>query len=492
MGINIPIIATPEHPILTFNGFKNAKDLSNKDYVVIPINKEIKDKTDFSYEKNPDFLRVLGLYIAEGSAQNDGKNRVTFSMNKNESNILNYINETIKNIFGLSGFIKYRDNKGEISFYEKRLADIFIDLGGKYAEFKRIHNKLLLIDPELQKEILNGWLIGDGCINKNRQKGTTISRELAMQMFDICLRNNIIPSIRVSNGKIDKNGVNHKIAYHILFTLNRSKKKQDFWRGNFSEHIFLRRIRKINKIKPEQFNGGKMVYNLTTTGTHTYTTNFIAVHNCGSHAGTHLKMILDYFDTGAKVYSPNYLWIKIKQIDGYPLEVGTDMRSIFKTLQSYGVCDYDLLPNDFSISLQEYSNPEIINKELDENAQPRIIKSYAFGNDIKKDIYLNKAVIILIDIGETWWTREKIEYPFIKKDGGHFVVAYGYDEDYIYVIDSADKQVPLKKLPNNYPIREIGTCVDLPDEVVKNLIKQKELLQKVVELLRQLLLWIKK
>lgn len=62
----------------------------------------------------------------------------------------------------------------------------------------------------------------------------------------------------------------------------------------------------------------------------------------------------------------------------------------------------------------------------------------------------------------------------------------------IYILDSADKQVPLKKLPNNYPIREIGTAVDLPDEVVKNLIKQKELLQKVVELLRQLLLWIKK
>ena len=174
---------------------------------------------------------------------------------------------------------------------------------------------------------------------------------------------------------------------------------------------------------------------------------------CGSHAGTHLKMILDYFDTGAKVYSPNYLWIKIKQIDGYPLEVGTDMRSIFKTLQSYGVCDYDLLPNDFTISLEEYSNSEIINKELDENAQPRIIKSYAFGNDIKKDIYLNKAVIILIDVGETWWTREMVELPK-KNQGGHFVVAYGFLDLSELELDGLKRGVvTLEELEQKYGIK---------------------------------------
>lgn len=206
---------------------------------------------------------------------------------------------------------------------------------------------------------------------------------------------------------------------------------------------------------------------------------------CGSHAGAHLKMILDYFDTGAKRYSPNYLWIKIKQIDGHPLEVGTDMRSILKTLQSCGVCDYYLLPNDFTISLEEYSTKKITS-ELDENAQPRIIKNYAFGGDIRQAIYKNKAVLILIDVGDTWWIREKIELP-ITKQGGHFVVAYGYDEDYIYVIDSADKQVPLKKLPNNYPIREIGTAIDLPDDYIIKQTTLIKLAQKVVALYQLLL-----
>ena len=211
---------------------------------------------------------------------------------------------------------------------------------------------------------------------------------------------------------------------------------------------------------------------------------------CGAHAGTHLKMVLDHFDPSAshEPCSPNYLWKQIKLIDNFPPEVGTDMRSILDRLSKKGVCDYSLLPNDYDQSLVEYTDPTTLTPKLDENAQPRIIKSYGFGNQarLKQDIYLNKAVIILIDIGNTWWGQKNI-VPFTRKDGGHFVVAYGYDTNGILIIDSADKTVPLKRLSLDYVIRETGTAIDLPDEQVRALTAKLATLQKIVALMQKVL-----
>lgn len=211
---------------------------------------------------------------------------------------------------------------------------------------------------------------------------------------------------------------------------------------------------------------------------------------CGSHAGAHFKAILDFLtEKEGRHYSPVYLWKKIKAFDGHAPEVGTDMRSILKALYSHGICDYDMLPTDLDLTLAEQTKEDTTPAQ-NANAQPRIIQSYAFGKtdiySIKQSIYQNKAIIILIDIGDSWW-KQKLVYPFTRRDGGHFVVAYGYDEDGILIVDSADRYQPFKKILWGYKIRDIGTAVDLPDWQVENLVKQKELLQKVVALLIKLI-----
>lgn len=210
--------------------------------------------------------------------------------------------------------------------------------------------------------------------------------------------------------------------------------------------------------------------------------------SCGAHAWAHLKAILDHFDTGKQKYSPRWSWLKIKEIDGHPLEVGTDMRSIFRTGSERGACDYNLLPNVFPTTTEAYSDPSVASEEMRKNAHPRIIKAYGFGTParIKEHIYQNKAVLVLLDVGNTWW-GQKLIWPFTRRDSGHFVVAYGYDEDWIYIIDSADKNIPLKKLSPDYPVREVGTAIDIPDEEVKKLIAEKATLQKWVAALQALL-----
>jgi hypothetical protein len=211
---------------------------------------------------------------------------------------------------------------------------------------------------------------------------------------------------------------------------------------------------------------------------------------CGANAGTWLKSAQEARDGGIKKFSPRFLWSKIKEIDGYSLEEGTDMRSIFKRLKDTGVADYDLCPDNYTISLDEYTKTD----NLSENAQPKIIKSYAFLDDmtfdgIRRAIYLNKEVLLLMYVDEGFFgTNEPI---FKEKKWGHFVVGYGYDEKYIYIKDSTevDYSKSNKKIGVEYIsfFREGGTAVDLPDYVVINLTKQKSILFFIIDLLKNFL-----
>jgi len=219
---------------------------------------------------------------------------------------------------------------------------------------------------------------------------------------------------------------------------------------------------------------------------------------CGEHAGTHLKVILDsYTDQIHGRKTPRYGAVKLKDpksltYDGYPIEDGTDMRSIFKWLQVYGADDFEPLGNDVTLPLNVYCSPQFILPEMDANAAQSKIKSYAFidnpsVDELKQSIYQNKAVLLLIHCDDGFWGTQ---YPtFNSSKYGHFVVADGYTPNSIRIIDSADSRFPIKYIGTQYIgfIIESGTALDLPNEVIANLRQQISLLQKVVALLKQLL-----
>ena len=204
---------------------------------------------------------------------------------------------------------------------------------------------------------------------------------------------------------------------------------------------------------------------------------------CGAHAGAHLKMGLDYYDNKNIIsYSPVSLWKLIKR-DGTDPNEGTGMDRIFSCLKKFGICDWSLLPTDYTKDLYYLSKNDLTQEQLD-NAQPKIIRAYAYGkNDvdsIKRDVFVNKFMLILLDVGNTWWGQE-IVYKPTKIYGGHFVTAYGYDENYIYIIDSADNGIPLKRLPFYVTkIRETGTAIDIPNEEVEKLTKQIKSLRDLI------------
>ncbi len=166
---------------------------------------------------------------------------------------------------------------------------------------------------------------------------------------------------------------------------------------------------------------------------------------CGSHAGYELGAILKTIDRGhPQHFSPEYLWKKIKQVDGFHIEDGTDIGSIMKCLAKPGICDDILMPNMAGFeTLAQYADPVAITPTMDASASGNKIGAYAFTysptmDDIKQAIYIHKAIILLVRIGAEFWSPSyqekdilplKTTFPIVS---GHFITAYAYDEQYIY------------------------------------------------------------
>ena len=211
---------------------------------------------------------------------------------------------------------------------------------------------------------------------------------------------------------------------------------------------------------------------------------------CGAHALSHLKQIQETVETGStQHFTPRYNWIQIKQVDGYGLEDGTDMRSVFKSLQTDGVLNYDVLGNDYSLPIDKYSDKSVVTEEMKESANPFVIGSYAFLTSLdmysmKQAIYKNRVSIILMQVGPGFWHTN---YPKDEeRPWGHFVIATGYTKDSIRILESADpdSQFATKYLDKDYirAIREFGTCVDIPNNLVPILKKKLSILKQLVQL----------
>lgn len=204
---------------------------------------------------------------------------------------------------------------------------------------------------------------------------------------------------------------------------------------------------------------------------------------CGANSGTALKNSQDDFDG-----SFSYLWKKIKSIDVYPVDSGTSMDFIFKALAGFGVCSKDMLQGDVSLDTTSFLNSLQTTPEMDADALKHRISSYAYTwsptfEQIKQTIYKHKGAILLLKIGQEFWTpswSEKDIMP-LKNIGtpvsGHFVFAYGYDEKYIYFINSWSKgwaKDGIGYFDESYVSRvmQMGTAVDLNGYIFPRLLKK--------------------
>lgn len=196
------------------------------------------------------------------------------------------------------------------------------------------------------------------------------------------------------------------------------------------------------------------------------------IPDCGANAGVYLKELLH----GGDRLSVEFLWNAIKQIDNVPPENGTTLDCIMKALNKTGACNFALLPTNSDQTLADFTNPAKLTSERLIDAQNRRIGAYAFQFnptffDLKKAIYTHKAVIILVRVGAELWTPNwkdclPLDPNKAPITSGHFMVATGYDKDFIYGYNEWSEawgNNGMFKFGENYMPRvvEIGTAVDL-------------------------------
>lgn len=230
--------------------------------------------------------------------------------------------------------------------------------------------------------------------------------------------------------------------------------------------------------------------------------------SCVGHATALALMHADWLELGKVTQlSPRFLYALAKRDDGFDGD-GTYYRQCFKEAQEFGVCQEPLFKNDIELDKDEYKDSTRITPDAYTDAQPRVIKSYVRLDDmslagIKQAIYQNKLVLLGVKLGKEWWTNTSGDSAWTEKEvlpvrppvdiiSGHAILAYGYDQDYIYFVNSWSKdwgRLGIGYFGKEYMpfVYEGWTFIDLPNSVVENLLQQKSLLEKVVELLKQLI-----
>lgn len=171
---------------------------------------------------------------------------------------------------------------------------------------------------------------------------------------------------------------------------------------------------------------------------------------CGAHSGSKLLGIAK-----GKRFSARAQWSDLKSFDGWAIDDGTDIRSIFKSVtKNLGGIDYAAYGNDVSLAEAEYA------KALTAALRAAGVKytgdGYGFaGTDrsfegLKQFISDHGPTIILMRVNARFWTAANGQTSWLEKDilplapptaqfpnsSGHFVLVHSFDEKYIYFINS--------------------------------------------------------
>lgn len=185
--------------------------------------------------------------------------------------------------------LPYRINEAKVQDYAVNFtftSDAFFELikdCGRGARNKRVPNYVFSLIPEEQKELLRGYLDGDGHEHrKGEMTYSSSSKELALGIARL-VRNvyhrGVSIKKRVGRGKIEICGriVNAHDSWDCSFVPERIDNAGKTHLISFYEDGFV-----WCPVKKIEEGDTKTVYNLSVADTHTYEANDIVVHNCGA------------------------------------------------------------------------------------------------------------------------------------------------------------------------------------------------------------------
>jgi hypothetical protein len=326
---NFPLQLTPEHPVLVAKNVRKSQrdiwrkdgisenslqwvaagQLTDRDFMVFPRIKEIRDRQDVSLE----MTELLGWFVAEGSVTD---NRVTFSMDKKELVNIARVKELIFNIYGSYPKEYIKTTLFHLCYTNKENVGLFKEFGHG-AHHKALPSWMLYLPFEKQRAFLKGAIDGDGHRAKYSIAYTTVSETLVYQMRLMLFRLGILHSLRtrpiadsVYQGRLIRaNGPRYDIiiAGDAARTLGMDGGQRTVgnhgWVGQ--NYVFL--PVKSNHLVPYV---GK-VYNIAVDGDESYITAHGAIHNCQKHPMAIEALSQEALGmTGDPVYAETAEWTK--------------------------------------------------------------------------------------------------------------------------------------------------------------------------------------
>ncbi len=291
-------------------------------------------------------MRLFGFYVAEGCSR-ENRSDIIFSFNIDETDFINEVKKSMKEIFNLDGKIKEdkSEHRAEITFNSVHLNRFLRENFGHDCYSKKVPEFIMYLNPELQKSFLYGVWHGDGYIDlentdKPRAEFSTSSEMLAQELKVLLLRQKIEHSIYYENERVSKKCQHHEECWRIHVgdfeglqriskilevKFNYPKVSRNAKHSWFDEDYFYMPIRKIEKVP---FNG--RLFNLEVENTHSYVTSAATVHNCGDamkmwikidHKEDRIKeMKWETFGCASAIASTSMLSVMITENDGMKID----------------------------------------------------------------------------------------------------------------------------------------------------------------------------
>jgi len=250
---------------------------------------KIKDNIPITHE----LMELTGFYVADGGISGGS---VHITLGKSEEEKASRLKELFKSVFGLEASIRRYERCIRVTCNSRVLVDFFKQFGG--SRNRTLPFWVMSADRDLQLSFLKGYLQGDGhvgyksCWGKNYGYFfvSTVSKNLAFQLYQILLRLGALPSLSTTINR----GFKKNIIYRIdckgraerellrrmgLFNGDeetRIDRKYGYYSGG---HLWV----KITDIQSYSYDG--IVYNLEVRGAHSYLAELRAVHNCAHNLG---------------------------------------------------------------------------------------------------------------------------------------------------------------------------------------------------------------
>ena len=229
------------HKVMTIDGWKIAKDLTQNDFLELDCNDYFPDRyvTDGDFVLNEDIGWIMGLLIAEG----DVTKKYMISVEMTNKNIIDKLAFLINKNFGYICSINTRqriDKRGWIlkrtyvcNIYSVNIRDILLRFGMDYCDCytKEIPPSILMSPKSVIISFLNALFIGDGCayINNQRRKNNKIDKvftmkydsaslELISQLQVLLLKFHILSRIIYRRGNKLSNNITYMLQFNRLYS----------------------------------------------------------------------------------------------------------------------------------------------------------------------------------------------------------------------------------------------------------------------------------